>query len=64
MEKYKLKNGLELVIREAKKKDAGKIIDYVNKVAGETDYLTFGKGEFSMTEEAEGNFIENINKKK
>ena len=52
------KNGQVLVIREAQKKDAAGVLEYVNKMAGETDYLTFGKGEFNMSLEDEEKFLE------
>lgn len=60
--KIELKNGEALVIREAQKKDAGRILEYVNKIAGETDFLRFGPGEFKMSLEDEENFIESRRK--
>ncbi len=59
LKKYELKNGQVLVIREAQKKDASEILEYVNKMAGETDYLTFGQGEFNVSLEDEEKFLEN-----
>lgn len=53
------KNGEPLLIREAHKKDASALIDYVQKVAAETDFLTFGEGEFNLTVSDEEAFIEN-----
>lgn len=53
-----LKNGKELTIREARAADSPQMIDYVNRVAGETDFLTFGGGEFWMTVEEESKFVE------
>jgi len=53
-----LKNGQEIVIRKAVKKDAQAIIDYCNVVGGESDNLLFGKNEFGMTLKQEEQFIE------
>lgn len=54
MEIRELKNGQIMMIREATKEDSSNIITYLNEVAGETDYLSFGQGEFafSIAEEA------------
>ena len=57
-----IKNGLKLTIREAEKKDAASIIDYVNMIAGESENITFGPGEFIMTVEEEEKFIESSSK--
>ena len=57
--KTKLKNGQILTIKEADKKDAARILEYLNEIAGETDYLTFGPGEFNLSVEQEEQFIEN-----
>jgi len=56
---FQLKNGQILVIVEAKKSDASRLIKYANKVAGETDNLTFGHGEFQVSLEDEKKVIEN-----
>lgn len=40
-------------IREADPEDAPALIDYVERVSGESDFLTFGPGEFGRTEEEE-----------
>lgn len=49
----KIKSGEELIIREAIAADAPTLIEYVNEVAGESDFLTFGAGEFKKTIEEE-----------
>lgn len=54
---YKMKNGREYTIRKVEVSDASKLIDYINLVAGESDNLTFGKGEFNMTLENEKAFL-------
>ena len=42
-------NGNEITIREATKKDAQSMIEYINIIASESDFLTFGPGEFHIT---------------
>ena len=56
---FELKNGEVLVIREAQKEDAAGLLEYVDKIAGETDYMTFGLGEFNMSLEDEEKFLVN-----
>ncbi len=58
MEKYMLPTGKELIIREARKSDAQRLIDYVNAISYESDFLTFGPGEFNIPIEKEERFIE------
>ncbi|MGF9963661.1 GNAT family N-acetyltransferase [Bacillus rhizoplanae] len=53
-----LKNGKEVIIREALQKDAQSMINFYNIVGGETDFLSFGKNEFSMSLNDYENFIE------
>lgn len=57
-----LKDGRNLVIRQGESQDAGNMIDYIQKVAGESDHLTFGIGEFNITVEQEKKIIEEIEK--
>ena len=57
---YNLKNGKHLIIREAQKTDAQAMVDYVEHVVGETDFLTFGPGEFGITASQEEAYIEKI----
>jgi RimJ/RimL family protein N-acetyltransferase len=54
----KLKDGKVVLIRQAMREDATGILGYIEKVAGETDFLTFGPGEFNMSVEDEEKFIE------
>ena len=54
----KLKNGKDILIREAIKEDAKEILDYLNMVGGESDNLLFGENEFFMTLEEKEKFIE------
>lgn len=44
-------------IREAEPDDAPALIEYVERVAGESDFLTFGPGEFEMTENEERDLL-------
>lgn len=62
MRQIKLSNGSTILIRKATKSDAKAIIDYTNIIGNETDFLTFGEGEFNITIEQEENFIENTAK--
>lgn len=57
MKKTMLKNGKEIIIRTAKPEDSEIVVEYVNSVAGESDFLTFGENEFMMTVEQEADFI-------
>ncbi|MDK2952265.1 MAG: hypothetical protein PWQ77_1930 [Kosmotogales bacterium] len=56
-----LKNGEILNIRRVVVEDSSEIIEYINKIAGESENLTFGPGEFKNTPEEEKRFIESIN---
>lgn len=51
--KYELTNGLFLLIREAAIRDARPLLEYIDAISGESDFLTFGPGEFELTEEEE-----------
>lgn len=50
---YQLKNGHVLLIREAAVEDARAILDYLEGISGESDFLSFGPGEFELTETEE-----------
>lgn len=52
-----------VTIREAIKEDAKALIEYLNVIGGESDYLTFGEGELSISLEEEEKIIENVSKK-
>ncbi len=56
----KLNDGKLIIIREAYKVDAMKIVKYIDKISSESDNLTFGKGEFGINYEQEEMYIENI----
>ena len=53
-------NKERLIIRKANKSDAKALIDYLSIIGGESDFLTFGLGEFGRSVEQEEEFIENI----
>ena len=53
-----INNGI--IIRKVKKSDAEALIEYLNVIGGESDFLTFGTGEFDVSVEEEENFIESI----
>ncbi|MBO8129767.1 MAG: GNAT family N-acetyltransferase [Peptococcaceae bacterium] len=58
MKYCEFKNGQTLLIREAVKKDAPGIIQYLYEIASESDFLTFGEGEISISVSEEEAFIE------
>lgn len=64
MKKEKSINENKLIIRKATKSDAKAIIEYIETVSGESDYLTFGEGEFSLTVEQQEGFIDKISNQK
>lgn len=59
MKDIKLKNGEIITILRANKSDGEEILNYINSVSCESDFLTFGEGEFNITVEDEELFIEN-----
>ena len=55
--RHQLKSGGELVVAHAQPEDATGIIDYLNRVGGETDFLTFGANEFWLSVDQEEAFL-------
>lgn len=55
---HKLKNGAALLIREAAADDARAVLEYVEAVSGESDFLAFGPGEFELGETAERDVLQ------
>ncbi|MGB6129202.1 MAG: GNAT family protein [Psychrilyobacter sp.] len=53
-----------LNIRIPLESESEKILHYVNHVAGETDFLTFGKGEYPLDSNGIKNSIENLSSSK
>ena len=56
---HTLGNGKVLIIREATPDDASSIVTFVEALSGQTDYLSFGPGEFGYNEAQERAFIRN-----
>ena len=54
---HQLKNGRVLLIREAMIEDARALLDYVEAISGESDFLGFGPGEFELSEVDEEDFL-------
>lgn len=63
MRDISLKNGLIAIIREANPEDAPQILRYIEQVSGESEFLSFGPGEFETTVEREREFIESTQNK-
>jgi RimJ/RimL family protein N-acetyltransferase len=51
------KRGDRVLIREAVPDDAPQLIEYLNRVGGESDFLTFGADEFELSEAEEADFL-------
>ena len=54
---HQLSDGRTILIREAEPDDARAVLEHVEATSGESDFLTFGPGEFEMTEAAEREFL-------
>lgn len=48
-----------IIVRKAVKSDAAALIEYLNIIGGESNFLTFGAGEFGRSIEQEEEFIVN-----
>lgn len=53
----------KVIIRKANKSDAKALIEYLNVIGGESDFLTFGMAQFGRSVEQEEDFIENTLRK-
>lgn len=53
----KTNDNRDLIIREAEAEDAALLLQHFERVSGETDFLSFGPGEFEMTVEQEADFL-------
>ena len=60
MKNVQLKNGQEIVIRKAVQSDAAGLVSYIDRISSQSDFLTFGPGEFNVTVTQEEAFIEGI----
>jgi RimJ/RimL family protein N-acetyltransferase len=56
-QEHALQDGRALLIREATADDARAVLEYVQRVSGESDYLNFGPGEFELTEAQEAEYL-------
>jgi RimJ/RimL family protein N-acetyltransferase len=56
-EKY-IKDERILQVREAEGKDAKQVLEFLESVSTETDFLSFGVGEFELTEKQEFDYLE------
>ncbi|HSQ90298.1 GNAT family protein [Romboutsia sp.] len=61
MKEIKLKNGETVILRTPTKEDAKAMIEYLNIIGGESDFITFGANEFTLSIEAEQQYIEKTN---
>jgi RimJ/RimL family protein N-acetyltransferase len=52
------KDGRSILIREAERRDAEAVLGYITLISQETDFLTFGPGEFRLTLEEESDYLE------
>ena len=52
------KDGRALLIREARGRDARTVLAYLDLISQETDFLTFGPGEFRLTQKEEFDYLE------
>ena len=58
METVELKGGQKLCLRSAQPEDAAQIIQFLNCIGGESDFLLFGAGECVISEEEERAYIQ------
>ena len=60
MKKISLRSGEILIIRKATSEDAIKILEYAEKVSGESDNISYGPGEFGITVEREQKYLQSL----
>jgi len=56
----RLKDGRTLLVDHAVPADAAQIVAYVEQASGESDFLSFGAGEFGISVDDEVNFIASL----
>ncbi len=54
---HRLKDGRHLLIREAVPEDAPALLEFCEAVSHESNFLSFGPGEFDMTVAQEEEFL-------
>ncbi|ABW19243.1 GNAT family N-acetyltransferase [Alkaliphilus oremlandii] len=64
MKEIRLKDYSRIIIREANVNDAKKMLKYLDQISCESDFLTFGKGEFNLNLQQQEQFIESTSKQK
>ncbi|GLV60418.1 acetyltransferase [Dictyobacter sp. S3.2.2.5] len=57
---FELRDNLQLTLRPARPEDAGELLAFVEQIAGESENVTFGPGEFGMTEEEERTYLRQV----
>ncbi|MCL2610275.1 MAG: GNAT family N-acetyltransferase [Defluviitaleaceae bacterium] len=62
MKEILLPNGEKVIISPPTISDAKELLEYINLISGESEFLTVGAGDFSMTLEEQERFIENSTK--
>lgn len=55
-----LKNNLQLTLRRAEPDDAARLLAYLNQMAGESENVTFGPGEFELSVEEERAILQQV----
>lgn len=55
-----LANGLEMTLRSATPQDAEQLLVYLDQVAGESENITFGPGEFGLSIEEERQALQQV----
>lgn len=55
-----LKNNLQLTLRPARPEDAEQLLVFIEQIAGESENVTFGPGEFGMNVEEERTFLQQV----
>ena len=53
-----LKDGRALLLLEAEGGDAAQVLEFLNRVGGESDNLLFGENDFPMPADQEAAFLE------
>ena len=56
---YHMRDGRDLLIREAVPADAQVILEHVDQISSESDYLILAPGEFELTVEQEEEYLQN-----
>jgi RimJ/RimL family protein N-acetyltransferase len=57
LREHRLESGHVLLIREAAPEDASATLAYVEAISGESDFLSFGPGDFELTEPEEADIL-------